>query len=160
MKREDWSRFRAMPTHFHTVHRWYSRGRRSFNKIPKNRTNDQRLSFLSSHFTIHSHFTLTLLFPQLLDLRKSLEHIMSMNLRLILEHDTNCNRWSAFFPELPGCTSAGDSEEEAIANAKEALSLWFEPSESNFSPDSKIVEVALGWLPSFLPFRQEKSPEF
>jgi len=85
-----------------------------------------------------------LVFAQLLDLRKSLEHIMSMNLRLILEHDTNCNRWSAFFPELPGCTSAGDSEEEAIANAKEALSLWFEPSESNFSPNSKIVEVALG----------------
>ena len=97
------------------------------------------------HFTIqHSLFSLILLFPQLLDLGKSLEHIMSMNLRLILEHDKNCNRWSAFFPELPGCTSAEDSEEEAIANAKEALSLWFEPSEGNFSPDSKIVEVALG----------------
>ena len=67
-----------------------------------------------------------------------------MNLRLILEHDKNCGLWSALFPELPGCTSTGDSEEEAIANAKEALTLWFEPSKSNFYPESKIVEVVLG----------------
>lgn len=78
----------------------------------------------------------------LLELNKDQEHIM--NLRLILEHDKNCGSWSAFFPELPGCTSTGDSEEEAIANAKEALTLWFEPSKSNFSPESKIVDVVLG----------------
>jgi predicted RNase H-like HicB family nuclease len=29
---------------------------------------------------------------------------------------------------LPGCASAGDTEDEAIANAKEALGLWFEAS--------------------------------
>ena len=40
-------------------------------------------------------------------------------------------RWSAFFPELPGCASAGDTEEEAVRNAKEALELWFEPSPVN-----------------------------
>lgn len=38
-------------------------------------------------------------------------------------------RWSAVFPELPGCASAGDTEEEAVANAKEALALWFEPAD-------------------------------
>ena len=79
-----------------------------------------------------------------LKLNKDQEHVYIMNLRLILEHDKNCGRWSAFFPNLPGCTGAGDSEEEAFANAKEALTLWFEPSKSNFSPESKIVEVALG----------------
>jgi hypothetical protein len=31
--------------------------------------------------------------------------------------------WSAGFPDLPGCTSAGDTEEEAVADAKEALAL-------------------------------------
>lgn len=30
------------------------------------------------------------------------------------------------FPDLPGCVSAGDSEEEAIANAAIALRLWSE----------------------------------
>jgi predicted RNase H-like HicB family nuclease len=51
-----------------------------------------------------------------------------MKLRLLVELDPETNRWSAVFPELPGCASAGDTEEEAVANAKEALQLWFEPS--------------------------------
>jgi predicted RNase H-like HicB family nuclease len=49
-----------------------------------------------------------------------------MKLRLVIEKDPEINRYSAVFPELPGCASAGDTEEEAIANAKEALTLWFE----------------------------------
>jgi hypothetical protein len=48
-----------------------------------------------------------------------------MKLRLVIEFDPEAERWSAIFPELPGCASAGDTEEEAIANAKEALALWF-----------------------------------
>jgi predicted RNase H-like HicB family nuclease len=48
-----------------------------------------------------------------------------MKIRLLVEFDLQTKRWSAVFPELPGCATAGDSEEEAIANAKEALSLWF-----------------------------------
>jgi predicted RNase H-like HicB family nuclease len=31
------------------------------------------------------------------------------------------------FPKLPGCATAGDTGEEAITNAQEALALWFEP---------------------------------
>ena len=50
-----------------------------------------------------------------------------MKLRLVMEFDAECKRWAAFFPELPGCASAGDTEEEAVRNAKEALELWFEP---------------------------------
>jgi predicted RNase H-like HicB family nuclease len=49
-----------------------------------------------------------------------------MKFRLLVEHDKETNRWSAVFPELPGCASAGDTEEEALVNAKEALELWFE----------------------------------
>ena len=30
------------------------------------------------------------------------------------------------FPDLPGCFSEGDSREEALGNAREALSLWLE----------------------------------
>ncbi|HAV63795.1 MAG TPA: hypothetical protein DCY13_15700 [Verrucomicrobiales bacterium] len=51
-----------------------------------------------------------------------------MKLRLVVEHDAMTNRWSAVFLELPGCASAGDTEEEAVGNAREALELWFEPS--------------------------------
>ena len=48
-----------------------------------------------------------------------------MKLLLLIELDSESNRWSAVFPELPGCASAGDTEAEAITNAKEALALWF-----------------------------------
>jgi len=50
-----------------------------------------------------------------------------MKLRLIVEKDPESGRYSSVFPELPGCASAGDTEDEAIANAREALELWFEP---------------------------------
>ena len=39
---------------------------------------------------------------------------------------------------------AGDSEEEAVSNAKEALELWFEPSPQALPVGAKVVEVALG----------------
>jgi predicted RNase H-like HicB family nuclease len=52
-----------------------------------------------------------------------------MKLRLLVEFDPQNKRWSAVFPELPGCGSAGDSEEVAVQNAKEALELWFAGSE-------------------------------
>ena len=33
------------------------------------------------------------------------------------------------FPDLPGCTAAGDTEDEAIANAAIALRLWMEDAD-------------------------------
>jgi predicted RNase H-like HicB family nuclease len=66
-----------------------------------------------------------------------------MKFRLLVEYDTRTKRWSATFPELPGCASAGDSEQEAIANAKEALALWFEPSELKLKKTAKLLEVSL-----------------
>lgn len=66
-----------------------------------------------------------------------------MKLRLLVEHDEETNRWSAVFPELPGCASAGDTEAEAVANAKEALELWFEPSPVKIKKGAKLMELAL-----------------
>lgn len=66
-----------------------------------------------------------------------------MKLRVIVEFDQEAKRWSAVFPELPGCASAGDTEEEAIANAKEALALWFEPADVPLADGAKILEVAV-----------------
>jgi predicted RNase H-like HicB family nuclease len=66
-----------------------------------------------------------------------------MKFRLLVEFDPEARRWSAVFPELPGCASAGDSEGEAIDNAKEALALWFEPSPVQMKEGSKLVELSL-----------------
>ena len=66
-----------------------------------------------------------------------------MKLRLMVKYDRVTKRWSAVFPELPGCATAGDTEEEAVANAKEALALWFEPSPLKLSSGAKIVELAV-----------------
>jgi predicted RNase H-like HicB family nuclease len=67
----------------------------------------------------------------------------TMKLRLVVECDPQTKRWAAFFPELPGCASAGDTEEEAVRNAKEALDLWFEPASVTFPAGAKVLEVAL-----------------
>jgi predicted RNase H-like HicB family nuclease len=66
-----------------------------------------------------------------------------MKLRLLIEHDRETNRWSAVFPELPGCASAGDTEAEAIANAREALELWFEPAPIKLHKGAKLMELAV-----------------
>ena len=66
-----------------------------------------------------------------------------MRLRLVVEHDSETKRWAAFFPELPGCASAGDTEDEAIRNAKEALELWFEPAPVDLPAGAKVLEIAL-----------------
>lgn len=66
-----------------------------------------------------------------------------MKLRLFVEYDAPTKRWSAVFPELPGCASAGDTEDEAVENAKEALALWFEPAPVELPKNGKLLEVAL-----------------
>ncbi len=68
-----------------------------------------------------------------------------MNIRLFVEQDETTGRWSAVFPELPGCASAGDTEDEAGANAREALTLWFEPADIPRSPRVHVREMALRW---------------
>ena len=66
-----------------------------------------------------------------------------MKFRLLLDYDAQARRWSAVFPDLPGCASAGDTEGEAVANAKEALALWFDPAPVDIPKNGKLLEVAL-----------------
>lgn len=66
-----------------------------------------------------------------------------MKLRLVIHFDDEAKRWSAVFPELPGCASAGDTEREALANAREALDLWFQPSDLALEEGARVLEVAL-----------------
>jgi predicted RNase H-like HicB family nuclease len=64
-----------------------------------------------------------------------------MKFRIVLEYDPEIKSYAAYCPELPGCCSAGDTEEEALKNAKEAIALYLEPAPLKFTPDEKIFEV-------------------
>lgn len=67
-----------------------------------------------------------------------------MKFRVIIEHDPKTQSYSAVCPELPGCTSAGDTEAEALSNIKEAIELYLEPDEIELPKDARVLEVAIG----------------
>ncbi|MGL5065561.1 MAG: type II toxin-antitoxin system HicB family antitoxin [Microcoleus sp.] len=50
-----------------------------------------------------------------------------MKWRVILETDPETGDWAVWCPELPGCISAGETEEEALENIREAIALYLEP---------------------------------
>ncbi len=52
-----------------------------------------------------------------------------MKWRVFLEPDPETKEWSVWCPELPGCTSAGVTEEEALENIREAIQLYLQPDE-------------------------------
>ena len=67
-----------------------------------------------------------------------------MKFRVVLEYDPETASYSAVCPELPGCASAGDTEEEARANIKEAIALYLAPAELDLPNNAKLVEVTVG----------------
>jgi len=67
-----------------------------------------------------------------------------MKFRIVIEYDPGVNTYSAICPELPGCASAGDTEEEARANISDAIRLYLEPSDLELSDRAKVAEVTIG----------------
>jgi predicted RNase H-like HicB family nuclease len=67
-----------------------------------------------------------------------------MTFRVVLEHDPETGDYSAVCPELPGCASAGETEEQARANIREAIELYLEPSDLELPENAKLVEVTVG----------------
>jgi predicted RNase H-like HicB family nuclease len=67
-----------------------------------------------------------------------------MKFRIVLEWDADAKAFSVVCPELPGCASAGDTEEEARRNIKEAIELYLAPSEIELPRDAKVAEVTIG----------------
>jgi len=47
-----------------------------------------------------------------------------MKWRVVLEPDPETGESAVWCPEFPDCISAGDTEQEAIANIREAISLY------------------------------------
>lgn len=64
-----------------------------------------------------------------------------MKWRVVLELDEDSGEWAVWCPELPGCTSAGTTEEEAMANIREAIELYLEPDVFPLAPSAVVREV-------------------
>jgi len=69
---------------------------------------------------------------------------LNMKLKVVFESSDE-GGYTVYIPSLPGCISEGDTKEEALANIKEAIELYLEPVEDDFtvSPDAEIMEIAV-----------------
>jgi predicted RNase H-like HicB family nuclease len=66
-----------------------------------------------------------------------------MKFRIVTEYDPETKSYAAYCPELPGCCSAGDTEAEALENAREAILLYLEPTPLKLKRANKVFEVEL-----------------
>jgi len=67
-----------------------------------------------------------------------------MKWRVILEPDPETGEWAVWCPELPGCTSAGQTQKEALGNIREAIDLYLQPDTIDLLPSAIIREVTVG----------------
>lgn len=66
-----------------------------------------------------------------------------MKWRVVLEPDTETGNWSMWCPELPGCVSAGQTQQEALENIREAIELYLEASPIDLAPGAFLKEVLI-----------------
>lgn len=67
-----------------------------------------------------------------------------MKLKIVLEPSEE-GGFTVFVPSLPGCISEGDTREEALANIREAIELYLEPTEDDHISIDKaeVLELAV-----------------
>jgi predicted RNase H-like HicB family nuclease len=67
-----------------------------------------------------------------------------MKLKVVLEVSEE-GGFTVYVPSLPGCISEGDTEEDALANIREAIELYLEDIEDEDIPSekAKIKELVL-----------------
>jgi len=67
-----------------------------------------------------------------------------VKLKIVLEKGLD-GYITAYCPSLRGCVSQGRTEEEAIANIKEAIELYLEPEPEDIREleNHKVLELAL-----------------
>lgn len=66
-----------------------------------------------------------------------------MKWRVLLQQDSETGDWAAWCPELPGCASAGETEEEAMNNIREAIELYLQPDPLELVAGTKSREITL-----------------
>jgi predicted RNase H-like HicB family nuclease len=67
-----------------------------------------------------------------------------VKLKIVLEPSEE-GGYTVYVPSLPGCISEGDIRDDALANIREAIELYLEPTEDDHIPDgqAEVVELAL-----------------
>ena len=63
--------------------------------------------------------------------------------RIVLEQDPETGEFAVWCPELPGCVSAGATEDDAKANIREAIQLFLEETPIELSPSAHIDQIAV-----------------
>ncbi len=61
-----------------------------------------------------------------------------MKLKVILEPSDE-GGYTVYVPSLPGCISEGNTLEEALANIREAIELYLEPVEDDWTSEEGVV---------------------
>ena len=67
-----------------------------------------------------------------------------MKLKIVLEPSDE-GGYTVYVPSLPGCISEGDTRDEAMKNIREAIDLYLEPIDGDFSvkKGTEIEEVVV-----------------
>ena len=70
--------------------------------------------------------------------------IRRMKLQVVLQKSEE-GGFTVFVPALPGCVSEGTTRELALANIREAIELYLEPTEDDrdFGEDVELLEIAV-----------------
>lgn len=78
-----------------------------------------------------------------------------MRYPVAIEPGTDTEAFGVVVPDLPGCFSAGDTLDEALTNAEEAITAWIEaaldagqeiPAPSNIEPLRKAHKAWKTWI--------------
>lgn len=61
-----------------------------------------------------------------------------MKLKVVLEPSDE-GGYTVYVPSLPGCISEGNDIDEALANIQEAIELYIEPTDDDFSSVEGVI---------------------
>ncbi|MBD2214673.1 type II toxin-antitoxin system HicB family antitoxin [Nostoc linckia FACHB-104] len=61
-----------------------------------------------------------------------------MKFKVVLEPSDE-GGYTVYVPSLPGCLSEGETVEEALENIQEAIELYLEPLEDEFSTQEGVI---------------------
>jgi predicted RNase H-like HicB family nuclease len=72
-----------------------------------------------------------------------MKDVHGMKLQIVLQKSDE-GGYTAHVPALPGRLSEGDTREQAIANIREAIELYLEPTEDDreFGDDIEVLDIA------------------
>ena len=84
---------------------------------------------------------------------KTLNYYLALSYRMEIVKDSDEGGFVASYPDLPGCITCGETEEEALKNALDAKKAWLEAAlEENIEiPEPDSLEAYSGQFKLRLP---------